>query len=509
MALKQKLDLRQSQTLVITPQLQQAIKLLQMSTLELSAYVEQELEKNPLLEMAETEGADDAADGAAEDSEASGFEDGDSPDSLDLTTGDAMAVDDAQPLDADYQNVYQDDSPDGGTASDWGSTGNGSSGGSGGFEDEERDPFARLSEAPDLRSHLEQQVALDIPDPHERAIALALLAQLDEAGYIACALEEVAAALGCPLEDVERVLAIMQRFDPAGICARDLRECLALQLRDRNRFDPAMEALIDNLELLANHRLPDLLKRCGVDAEDLAEMIAELRRLDPKPASRFQHMVAQTIVPDVFIRPTPQGGWRVELNPDTLPRLLVNRRYYATVAKRARGKQDKEYLTTQLSAASWLVRSLDQRANTILKVSTDIVRQQEAFLRQGISALKPMTLRDIASAIGMHESTVSRVTSNKYMVTPRGTFELKFFFTSALGGGVDGDDAHSSEAVRHRIRSLIEAESPNAVLSDDKLVDILQREGIDVARRTVAKYREGMGIGSSVQRRRQKKLAQA
>ena len=274
-------------------------------------------------------------------------------------------------------------------------------------------------------------------------------------------------------------------------------------MKERNRYDPAMQALVENLPLLASRDVPNLIKLCRVDAADLAEMAAEIRALDPKPGLRFDGAIAQPIVPDVFVR--PQGaGWLVELNSETLPRVLINTRYYAEVSASARHKGAKDYLSERYQSANWLVKALHQRATTILKVSREIVRQQDGFLRRGVQHLRPLVLRDIAQAIGMHESTVSRVTTNKYLLTPRGIFELKYFFTSSIAASTGGD-ALSAETVRFRIKALIEAETSD-VLSDDRIVDILMRDGVDIARRTVAKYREAMNIPSSVQRRREKAL---
>jgi RNA polymerase sigma-54 factor len=266
-----------------------------------------------------------------------------------------------------------------------------------------------------------------------------------------------------------------------------------------------MEALLAHLDLVARRDFNGLLKYCGVDSEDLQEMLGELRALDPKPAYRFEGAAAQPVTPDVLMRANPEGGWIVELNPETLPRVLVNNRYYAKVSKAAQSKDEKAFISENFQTASWLVKSLDQRAQTILKVSSELVRQQNAFFERGIQGLRPLILRDIAVAIEMHESTVSRVTSNKYIATPRGIYELKYFFTQAIAGA-DGGDAHSAEAVRHRIKALIDNEPPKKILSDDAIVDILKKDGIDIARRTVAKYREGMKIPSSVQRRREKAM---
>jgi RNA polymerase sigma-54 factor len=299
------------------------------------------------------------------------------------------------------------------------------------------------------------------------------------------------------------VLTILQGFDPPGVCARSLDECLAIQLKERDRFDPAMQTLVAHLDLLAKRDLPALRRLCGVGEEDLTDMIAEIRQLNPKPGLAFGSTLVQPIVPDVFVRPGPDGGFIVELNSDTLPKVLVNQIYHAEVAKTTKNDKDKTYLADCLQTATWLIRALDQRAKTILKVATEIVRQQDAFFANGVQHLRPLNLKTIADAIDMHESTVSRVTANKYMATSRGIFELKYFFTSAIAAA-DGGEAHSAEAVRHRIRQLIDAEDAQHVLSDDTIVERLRTAGIDIARRTVAKYREAMRIPSSVQRRREK-----
>jgi len=499
MAIGPRLEQRLGQSLVMTPQLRQAIKLLQLSNLELTEFVEQELEKNPLLEAQEADGpmapetpapADaDRFDGAT----ASGAE----SDSAASAASDQLPADNDAPLDADYSNVYDNAAPDGpGYAQAMGRGGRADFGDADGLEQ-------TLTRDKTLREHLRDQLMVDVGDPADRIIGQYLIDMLDAAGYLDGDLEAVAVALGCDRERVEATLEAVQNFDPPGIFARDLRECLALQLRDRDRLDPAMAALLDNLELLAARDLAALMECCGVDAEDLADMIGEIKALNPKPGADFEHAVVQSVVPDVFVRQLPDKTWFVELNSDTLPRVLVDRRYHARVNRAARGKADKAYVAEQLQSANWLVRSLDQRANTILKVATELVRKQDGFFERGVQHLRPLTLRDIAEEVEMHESTVSRVTSNKYIATPRGVFELKYFFTSAIASS-HGGDSHSAEAVRHRIKKLIEAEPADAVLSDDRIVTTLNAAGIDIARRTVAKYREAMRIPSSVRRRRQK-----
>ncbi|MGQ9366599.1 RNA polymerase factor sigma-54 [Azospirillum sp. ST 5-10] len=514
MALTQRLDLRQAQTLVMTPQLQQAIKLLQLSNLELSDFVDREIEQNPLLERDEGEpgagerggegpsGEGEAADGDREEMPPMAA-DARTRDTVDLTTTGTMGSASDAPLDTDFENDYGDDRFSDGSDGGTDVYGSWNERGGGGFDEENPNLEATLSGEKSLREHLTEQLNIDLPDPADRLVGLALIDLVDEAGYITADLAALAEQLGTEPQHVERVLARMQRFDPSGVFARSLKECLAIQLRERNRLDPAMQALLDNLELLAARNLPALMKVCGVDAEDVADMVAEIRTLNPKPALAFDHTPAQLVTPDILMRASPGGGWLIDLNPDTLPRVLVNQRYFARVSGEVRNKAEKEYLSERFHSANWLVKSLHQRATTILKVASEIVRQQDAFFIHGVSHLKPLILRDIAEAIGMHESTVSRVTTNKFIATPRGVFELKYFFTSAIAGA-DGQASHSAEAVRHRIKQMIDAEPANDVLSDDKIVEILQKEGIDIARRTVAKYREAMRIPSSVQRRRAK-----
>lgn len=506
MALTQKLQMRQSQALVMTPQLMQAIKLLQLSNLDLAAYVEGELERNPFLEHA-SEGEPAAPERAmdiAEPTEA--MADGQASDWIDRDLETSRSNIEAK-LDTDLENVFPDD---GGAAparsikdqqpaaySEWAGTGGG------GREDGDYNLEAFVSAERTLADHLAEQLALAISDPARRMIGQYLIDMVDEAGYLVGDLSTVVEKLNAPPAEVHAVLAIVQAFDPPGVCARNLTECLAIQLKERDRYDPAMQALVGRLDLLAKRDLAGLRRLCGVGDEDLAEMIAEIRALNPKPGLALGSTVVQPIVPDVFVRPGPDGGFVVELNSDTLPRVLVNQVYHAELSKTAVKDADKSFLTESMQSATWLIRALDQRAKTILKVSTEIVKQQDAFFAHGVQHLKPLNLKTIADAISMHESTVSRVTANKYMATNRGIFELKYFFTSAISAS-DGGDAHSAEAVRHRIKQLIDAESASNILSDDTIVEILRGAGIDIARRTVAKYRDALRIPSSVQRRRDK-----
>ena len=506
MALAQRLELRQTQSLVMTPQLQQAIKLLQLSNLELAAYVEQELERNPLLEhdenapeapeRPEAPRAEDAADGGVI--------------ATDAKMTDASVSSDND-LDTDLSNVYGEDSntelvgvaaaAQDPALSNWTSVRGTGSGG----ESEDFNIENVVTRERGLREYLTEQLTVAIHDPARRLIGVHLIDLIDEAGYVREDLQTIAERLECPLAEVESVLKVLQTFDPPGIMARSLAECLSLQLKEKNRLDPAMERLLENLELVARRDHAQLMKICGVDGEDVTGMIEDLTRCNPKPGLAFGGEPVQPIVPDVFVREGPDGGWIIELNSETLPRVLVNARYYAEVLRGA-SREEKVYLSECLNNANWLVKSLDQRARTILKVSREIVRQQDAFLAKGIQYLRPLNLRTIADAIQMHELTVSRVTANKYVATKRGLFELKFFFTSAIAS-VGGQELHSAEAVRHRIRALIGEETAEDVLSDDRLVEILREAGIDIARRTVAKYRDAMRIPSSVQRRRLKKRA--
>jgi RNA polymerase sigma-54 factor len=488
----------------MTPQLMQAIKLLQLSNLDLVAYVEAELERNPLLDRdVETELAPSGPDGApsADQPVANGEAlNGHELEPSDRTSEDRLdnRPDDAFPDDAEPTRPRASDGPAG--YSEWAGTG------SGGREDGDYNLEAFVSAETTLADWLREQLTLAISDPVRRMIGQYLIDLVDESGYLTSDLAAAAERLGTSVTEIEAVLAILQTFDPPGICARNLAECLAIQLKEHDRYDPAMQALIARLDLLARRDFAALKKICGVGDEDLADMITEVRRLNPKPGLAFGSAIVQPIVPDVFVRPAPDGAWLVELNSDTLPKVLVNQSYFAEVSTTARRDTEKSYLAECLQSATWLVRALDQRARTILKVANEIVRQQDAFFAHGVEHLRPLNLKTVAEAISMHESTVSRVTANKYMATSRGIFELKYFFTSAIAAS-HGGEAHSAEAVRHRIKQLIDAENPTDILSDDTVVEKLREAGIEIARRTVAKYREAMRIASSVQRRREKQAA--
>ena len=495
MALSPRIEVRQSQSLTLTPQLMQSIRLLQLSHLELSAFVDVELQRNPLLEREDGEAAAGDTETEAPEPAIESFED-----TLVHTDRIQSADGIASGLDTEVENVFPEqtgqDAPDM-TPASWNDHGGD------GREATDLDSFA--AQRPSLADHLEEQVGHILRDPAERLIARHLIDAVNEAGYLDAELEGIATQLGAPLALVESVLLRVQGCEPVGVFARTVPECLALQLREKDRLDPMMVRLLGHLDLLATHDLVALARAVGCDREDLADMLAELRALDPRPGLAYDSGPVEAVVPDVFVRPGPNGTWTVELNSEVLPRVLINRVYYASVSKQTRNAAEKSFLTECLATANWLTKSLDQRAQTILKVAIEIVRQQDGFLVNGITHLRPMTLKMVAEAIDMHESTVSRVTSNKYLATPRGLFEMKYFFTTALAS-TSGGDEHSAETVRHRIRQLVEQESAADILSDDTIAELLQKEqGIEVARRTVAKYREGMNIPSSVIRRRQKR----
>ena len=465
--MSQRFDLKQSQSLVMTPQLQQAIKLLQLNNLEIAELVEEEIAQNPLLEKKEpdpTENQNEDYDGPLKPEKTN----------EDFDAGSAMA--------------------------EIGAGGNTS------FDRVDNAFENSMSKEGTLRDHLIEQLHVGIKEPRDQMIGALLIDRLDEAGYLRHETADLAEKIGCSVERIEKILGTLKQFDPTGIFASNLEECLALQLEEQGKLDQPTRILIDNLKMLADHNHPKLAETCGVNETYLQDMIADIRALNPKPAGTFDHLVVQTAIPDVLMKKLPKnlgGGWRVELNTATLPRVLVNNEYYKDVVKTATQKKDKEYLSDQLASANWLVKSLDQRAQTILKVAAELVEQQDAFFNYGIEFLKPLTLKDIAEVVDVHESTVSRVTNNKFIGTPRGLFELKYFFSTAL---VSQDGvSHSSESIKARVQTLIDEEDPKKILSDDKIVDILKTEGIDIARRTVAKYREALRIPSSVQRRKEKR----
>ena len=483
MALSPRLDLRQTQSLVMTPQLQQAIKLLALSNLEIETFVAEALDANPLLEMGEV-----------------GREAGEEPPTGDTEPDSATEFGGENALDVADHAIDPEAAPGDmahAEAGDWSRADIGMVGG------ELPDLENRSATGPTLADHLTEQVGAVARDSREALIAMRIVGELDEAGYLPTDLLQIAEELGVPLAEAERALEAVQSLDPTGVGARTLAECLALQAKEADRYDPCMARLIDNLDLVVKGDIARLKRMCEVDDEDFTDMLAELRGYDPKPGLAFGGGTESAIVPDVLITPSAQG-WDIRINEASLPRLVVNREYYLELKSGARDKASQSWLNEQLGEADWLIRALDQRQKTILKTAAEIVKRQEGFFRKGVTAMRPLTLRDVAEKIEMHESTVSRVTSNKYLSCPRGTFELKYFFTSGVAAA-DGEGA-SSEAIKARIKALCDAEDPKKVLSDQKLADLLNGEGYDLARRTVAKYREAIGIGSSAQRRREKKL---
>jgi len=502
MALGPRLDLRQSQSLVMTPQLQQAIKLLALSNLEIETFIGESLEANPLLDVGERapEPVSETVD-MPEEARRTNLESS----SVDQLIGEGRGADD-RPLDIDTGSIDRDrDTGDGQRGLDdasWGSDLRGPASEDGPGIDE------RASSGETLTEHLEAQVGAVTDDLRLAGIARYIIGQLDDAGYLPATLGEIAADLGIEPEEAEDGLAVVQSLDPTGIGARTLSECIALQAKEADRYDPCMAKLIDNLDLVARGELSRLKRMCAVDDEDFADMLAELRSYDPKPGMRFGGEPSGAVTPDILITPRTDGGWDIALNQATLPRLIVNRGYYVELKGTCDDKSSRAWLSDKLADANWLIKALDQRQRTILKVATELVKQQDGFFRHGVSQLKPLTLRTVAEAIGMHESTVSRVTSNKFLNCPRGTYELKYFFSSGVASA-GGEGGASAEAVKAAIKQLIDAEDPKAILSDDALVELLKEKGFELARRTVAKYREAIGLGSSVQRRRQKALAGA
>jgi RNA polymerase sigma-54 factor len=518
MALTTKLIMRQGQSLVMTPQLLQAIKLLQFSNVELAAFVEEELERNPLLERAEElpdhdePGLAQEANGAEIDTgvpETDFNEAGEAEWSSESFATESKVLEAS--LGTELSNAFDDDRPPtpgerqdfaegaGLSASSW----SGSPGPS--LDADQANLEAYIAAEVSLRDHLTAQLRLATADPVDRLIGQSLIDSIDEAGYLTDTTTEAASRLGASVERTAKVLALIQSFDPSGVGARDLAECIAIQLREKDRFDPAMETLVAHLDLVAKRDYAKLRKLCNVGSDDVTDMIAEIRRLDPKPGRAFGGTALQPVVADVTVYPLPDSSWHVELNGEVLPRLLVNQVYATRVTRAKANDVDKSFLSNCLQSANWLTKSLEQRARTILKVASEIVRQQDAFFERGVEYLKPLNLKTIADAIGMHESTVSRVTSNKYIATPRGLFELKYFFTASIASH-NGGGAHSAEAVRFRIKQMIDRESADDILSDDAIVERLKSSNVDIARRTVAKYRESLRIPSSVERRRLKAL---
>lgn len=491
MAVTPHLDLKQTQSLVMTPELRQAINLLQVSNLELNALIEKELEQNPLLEREDEnspllpETAIPTIDDYAADS---------IPDTAEETPNDIPCDNECDDFGSDREGY--DDTENRNDWQDYAAAKNKR-------DDDDYDFFEqKLADKKSLYRLLDEQISQSFISAKERSIALNLVEHLDDAGYFRGDLSAIAKRLKIEKNAAENILNKMQEFEPSGIFARSLSECLKIQLRDKGRLDPVAEKVLNNLELLGDKKFAELKKICRIDDEDLASVIDDIKSLNPKPATEYHHDLTSYIIPDVFVRRKKDGSYRIELNNMSLPRVLVNRQYYSEVKDKG-GKTERRYLKQQLGNAGFLVRALRQRAETILKVTEEIVRNQYEFFEKGIDFLRPMQLKNIAEQVEMHESTVSRVTSNKYMHTPLGIFELKYFFTNAAGS-YTGDDATSTLTIKHKIKKMIDEEKPDNILSDDKIVDLLGQEGIKIARRTVAKYRDQLDLASSAVRKKQK-----
>lgn len=492
MALTPKLEIKQSTSTLLTPQLRQAIGLLQMTNLELNEVIEQELLRNPLLER--------------EDEHLSSQDDN-LPQTIDDLNTKAENPYEEAPIsnDADYQNDFDDfgsdqEGYDNFESTDWSdyNTSKTNRNNDGAFDYFEQ----RLSKEKSLYDIIDEQIGVHFTNSGDKIIAKILSEQLDRAGYFRGNLEDIAQRLKISLERTQRVLKKLQTFEPSGIFATSLSECLKIQLTDRDELTYELEALLDNLELLAERKFKELAKICDCEIEDIAELTAVIKTLNPKPASDYLSEKPSYIIPDVYVKRLKNGEYRVELNQMSLPKLLINHNYYTTLKK---DKKAHKFLRENMSHANFLMKAMHSRATSILRVSEEIVLRQYHFFENGIEHLKPMTLKDIAEALSVNESTVSRVTTGKYMSTPQGLFELKYFFSSAAGSYIGNDDT-STKVIKHKIKCLIDNEDPKHILSDDKIVQILGQEGIKIARRTVTKYRESMSIPTSGERKRIKRV---
>ncbi|EPE5961794.1 RNA polymerase factor sigma-54 [Escherichia coli] len=474
--MKQGLQLRLSQQLAMTPQLQQAILLLQLSTLELQQELQQALESNPLLEQIDTHEEIDTRE--TQDSET-------------LDTADALEqkeMPEELPLDASWDTIYTAGTP---------------SGTSGDYIDDEL-PVYQGETTQTLQDYLMWQVELTPFSDTDRAIATSIVDAVDDTGYLTVPLEDILESMGdeeIDIDEVEAVLKRIQRFDPVGVAAKDLRDCLLIQLSQFDKTTPWLEEarliISDHLDLLANHDFRTLMRVTRLKEDVLKEAVNLIQSLDPRPGQSIQTGEPEYVIPDVLVR-KHNGHWTVELNSDSIPRLQINQ-HYASMCNNARNDGDSQFIRSNLQDAKWLIKSLESRNDTLLRVSRCIVEQQQAFFEQGEEYMKPMVLADIAQAVEMHESTISRVTTQKYLHSPRGIFELKYFFSSHVN--TEGGGEASSTAIRALVKKLIAAENPAKPLSDSKLTSLLSEQGIMVARRTVAKYRESLSIPPSNQRK--------
>ncbi|MDG2312987.1 MAG: RNA polymerase factor sigma-54 [Alphaproteobacteria bacterium] len=486
MTLSQNLSLKQSQLLLMTPQLQQAIKLLQLSNIEVVAYIEKEMEKNPLLKF---------EDKIFEDNELPVIEDEVVRENPVIHSSSVFHSKNTLNEENNEHKVFSNDH----SFEDWYSNSQGLD-----IQTDTRSP--ELKQSNSLRDHLYTQLNVAFTDKSKLMIGYSLIDSLDDDGYLSSTVDDISEQTGFNKNEILIVLEKCREFDPVGVFASDLADCFSMQLADRDRLDPVMKVFLENLDLMLCYDILALQSVCRVDRADIMDIISELKLLNPKPGLVFQHEITEWAIPDIIVYPNSKGGWFIELNNECLPPVVVDKKYYDELSKNNLSKKDKRFMRENLQSANWLVKSLDQRSKTILKVMTEIVKNQDDFFQFGVSHLKPLVLNDIAKSIKVHESTVSRVTSNKYVMTPRGVFELKYFFTNSISS-IDPKKVHSSESVRTKIKELIESETISTILSDDRIVEILKLEGINIARRTVAKYRASLHIASSTQRRR-KKLAQ-
>lgn len=490
MAISPRLEIKQSQSLLMTQQLRQAINLLQLNNLELNEFIETELERNPLLER--------------EDEHLNSFNDEEKQPSIDNINTEQSSTSSPEEFMSDigYDQTFDDFGSDSEgyqteINSDWYEYNK--------FKDHQNidDDFdflqERISSSKSLYRHIEEQIEITFKSETDKIIAHILTEQLDAAGYFRGNTSEIAQQLKCSPQRINIILSKMQQFEPSGIFAKNLSECLKIQLQDINRYDPSIAILVENLPLLADGKIKELQKKCSASLEDIQSMILDIKSLNPKPAHGWDYDINPYIIPDVFVRRKKDGSYHIELNHNSLPKILINHRYYSDLSNS--DKAAKRFLKEHLSSANFLIKALHQRATSLLRVSEELVRTQQDFFNYGIEKLKPLSLKDIAYNLEMHESTVSRITSNKYIHTPNGIFELKFFFSAAANSYIGQDDV-STLSIKHKIKQIINNEDKEKILSDDKISELLSNEGIKIARRTIAKYREALGIPSSAERKR-------
>ena len=487
MAITPRLEIKQTQSLLMTPELRQAINILQLNNIELNQLIEQEIEQNPLLEKEE---------------DILNNQESEKIHTIDDIEENFTANEEILP-DINYDTSFTDDfgSDREGYETDndydWAAYNKNKDINS---SDPDYDYFEqKLAGEKSLYTFLDEQISTSFTSPKEKIIAKSLCEHLDAAGYFRGDIKEIAKKFRCPTQIIINVLNRLKDFEPSGIFAENLKECLSIQLKDINRYDPLIAKLLDNLPLLADGRIKELLKICNTSSEELFEMISDIKSLNPKPTAEWNNEYSPYIIPDIFVKRNKYGEYRVELNNMSLPKLLINHNYRSNLS--ISNKLTDRYLKEKISSANFLIKAMHQRATTILRISEEIVKIQHNFFEYGIEHLKPLNLKDLAYNLELHESTISRASTNKYMHTPCGTFELKYFFSAAASSYI-GKNNISTHSIKHKIKSLINAEDPKKILSDDKIAEILAQEGIKIARRTVAKYRESLGIPTSAERKR-------